>query len=66
MLLSNGNRFAAFVEADGDFDPAIFQVEGMGVALGAEADDGHTAAFQGGEGSVFVGVDAGGHSCISS
>ena len=38
----------------------------MGVALGAEADDGHTAAFQGGEGSVFVGVDAGGHSCISS
>ena len=66
VLLGNSDRLAAFVEADGDFHPAIFQIEGMGMALGAEADDGHTAAFQGCEGGVFVGVDAGGHSCISS
>ncbi len=36
---------AAFVEADDDVLAAVLQVEGMGVALGAEADDGEGLAF---------------------
>ena len=45
VFFCDGNGFAAFVKTDGDFDATIFEVEGMGVALGAEADDSHTAFF---------------------
>jgi hypothetical protein len=65
MLLGDGDRFAPAIQADGDFDSAVFQVQGMGVALGAKADDRNTAAFEWGEACVTVGVDAGGHSCFS-
>ena len=44
VLLGHRNRFAAPVESDGHPDPAVFQIEGVGVALGAEADDGDFAS----------------------
>ena len=45
VFFCDGNGLTAFVKTDGDFDAAIFEVEGMGVALGAKADDCHTAFF---------------------
>ena len=65
VFLGDGDRFAAFVEADGDFDAAIFEVKGVGVALGAEANDGGFSAKKGGKAGVSVVVDSGGHRVIS-
>ena len=45
VFFCDSNGLAAFVKTDGDFDATIFEVEGMGVALGAKADDSHTAFF---------------------
>ena len=38
-------RFAPFIEADGDIDPAVAEVERMGVALAAVADDSDFLSF---------------------
>ncbi len=50
-------RFAAGIEADDDLDAAVLEVERVGVALGAEAEDGAGFAFEDAEVGVFVGVD---------
>ena len=65
VFFGDGDRFAAFVETDGDFDAAIFEVKGVGVALGAEANDGGFSAKKGGKAGVTVVVDSGGHMVIS-
>lgn len=56
-FLGNVAAFAFRVEADDDVDAAFLEIEGMGMALGTEADDG--AGFSGElfEIGVFVGVD---------
>ncbi len=43
---SGGAAFGAGVEADDDLDAAFFEVEGVSVALGAEADHGANFTFQ--------------------
>ena len=48
---------AAGVKADDDLDPAVLEVERVGVALGAEADNGAGLAFKRVEGRVFVGIN---------
>ena len=65
MFFGDGDRFAAFVETDGDFDAAILEIKGVGVALGAEANDGGFSAKKGGKAGVTVVVDSGGHMIIS-
>ena len=45
---------AALAQANGDINAGIAQVLGMGMALGAIADDGHFLAANDGEISVFV------------
>ena len=44
----------AFAQADNDIDAALCQVFGMGVALGAEADNGNSLAVQHAE--VAIGI----------
>jgi hypothetical protein len=61
FLLGHRAGFAARVEADDDLDAAILEIERMGVALGAEADDGAGLALEGIEGGVFVCVNLGCH-----
>ncbi len=61
LFLGDRAGFAAGVKADDDLDPAVLEVERVGVALGAEADDGGGFAFEGFEGGVFVGIDFGWH-----
>ena len=41
--LSDRNRFAALVQTDDDFDPAILEIQRMRMSLGPETDD--TAHF---------------------
>ncbi len=65
VFFGDGDRFASFVEANGDFDAAIFEVKSVGVALGAEANDGGFSAKKGDKAGVTVVVDSGGHMVIS-
>jgi len=55
LLLSHLAALGTRVEADDDFDAALLEVQGVGVALGAEAD------FQRGKAGVFFSVDFGRH-----
>jgi hypothetical protein len=50
-LLDAGGPFA---QADDHVDPRVLEVQGVGVALGAEADDGDGLAVEEGEVSVVV------------
>jgi hypothetical protein len=59
VFFGNGNRFTALVEADGHTDAAVFEVEGVGVALGAESDHCDFASAKGGKAGVTVVIDAG-------
>ncbi len=44
-FFGNGNGFATGVESDDNFNAAVLEVKGVGVALGAKTDDGHGLAF---------------------
>ncbi len=59
--LGDGNGFAAFVKADDDVAAAVLEVEGVGVALGAEAQDGQGLVLEMFQVGVFVGIDFGRH-----
>ena len=61
MFLGHRDGLAALVQADGHPDAAVFKVEGMSMALGAEADDGNFASAKGVEACVLIVIDAGGH-----
>ena len=61
LFFSHRTALGARVKADDDFDAALLEVQGVGVALGAEADDSASLAFEGGEARVFFSVDFGGH-----
>jgi len=61
MLFCDGDRLAAFVQADVDADSAVLEVERVCMPLGAETDHGHLSFFQGVEAGVRVVIDAGGH-----
>ena len=54
-------RRAARVQADDDVHAAVLEVERVGVALGAEADDRAGLGGEQFEVGVFVGVNFGGH-----
>jgi FKBP-type peptidyl-prolyl cis-trans isomerase len=61
LFFGHGAALGACVEADDDFDAALLEVQGVGVALGAEADDGAGLAFERCEAGVFFSVDFRGH-----
>ena len=65
FFLRDGDGFAAFVKADDDVAAAFFEVERVGVALGAEAEHGEGFAFENVQVGVFVGVDFCRHLCFS-
>ncbi len=60
-LFSDGAGFRFRVEANDDVYARFFEIEGVGVSLRAEADDGAGLAFEDVEVGVFVGVDFSGH-----
>jgi len=64
MLFGDGDGFAAPVETDGHADPAVFEIQRVGMALGAETNDGHLPFFQGRKVGVRVVIDAGGHGVV--
>ena len=53
--LGHGNGFAALIQADDDLAPAVLEVQGVGVALGAEAQHGQRFVLQMFQVGVFVG-----------
>ena len=57
FFLATARLLTAGVEADDDLDAAFFEVEGVGVALRTEADDGDRFAFEVFQVGVFVCVD---------
>ena len=57
----SGLRGTSLVEADDDVHAAVFQVEGVGVALGTEADDGEGLTFEVAEIGVITCVNFCGH-----
>ena len=61
MLFGDLARLGARVEADDDLAAAVLQVERVGVALGAVAEDGQGLVLEDAEVGVLVGVDFGGH-----
>jgi hypothetical protein len=61
LFFSHRAALAAGIEADDDFDAALFEVQGVGVALGAEADDSAGLAFERCKAGVFFSVDFRGH-----
>ena len=61
FLLGDGARGASGIKPDDHPHPAVLEVERVGVALGAEADDRAGLGGEQGEVGVFVGVNFGGH-----
>ena len=61
LLLRGGGGLGALVEAHDHVEPAVAQVHGVGVALGAEAEDGEGLVLQEAEVGVLVGVHFGRH-----
>ena len=59
LFLRDGNGLAAFVKADDDLEAAVFEVERVGVALRAEAEDRQRFVFQHAKVGVFVGINFG-------
>ena len=59
--LRHGNGFASLIQADNNLAAAVFQVQGMGVALGAEAQNGQGFVLQVFQVGVFVGINFGRH-----
>jgi len=57
FFLRDGNGLAAFVKSDDDLEAAVFEVERVGVALRAEAEDRQRFVFEHAEVGVFVGID---------
>ena len=55
--LGLGPAFGAVVQADDDVDAALMQVEGVGVPLGAVADDRHGLVLQYAEIAVVLVID---------
>ena len=60
-FLGDRDGSASFVEANDDVGTALLEIEGVGVALGTEADYGEGFPFEEGEIGVFVRVNFGGH-----
>ena len=58
---SDGRGFASFVKTNDDVAAAVLEVEGVGVALGAEAQDGQGFVLEMFQVGVFVGINFGGH-----
>ena len=54
LLLGVLDRLGGRAQADNDVDAGIAQVQRMGVALGAVADDGDLLAFEDGEIAVVL------------
>jgi hypothetical protein len=61
VRLGHGRRFAAFVKADDDVASAVLQIQCVGVALRAEAQDGQGLALEILQVCVFVGIYFCGH-----
>ena len=59
--LGHGNGLAPLIKADDDLAAAVLEVERVGVALGAEAQDGQGLVLQMFQVGVFVGINFGGH-----
>jgi len=59
VFLRHLDRLAARIEADDDPDAAFLEIEGVGMTLGTEADDGGSFALESVEIGVFVGIDFG-------
>ena len=57
FFLRDGDGLAAFVKADEDLKAAVLEVERVGVALRAEAEDRQRFVFQHAEVGVFVGIN---------
>jgi hypothetical protein len=56
-FLALSHEAAALAQADGHLDAGVVQVEGVGVALRAVADDGDLLALDEGEVGVLVVID---------
>jgi hypothetical protein len=52
------------IKADDHFASALLEVQSVGVALGAEAEDREGLSFEKFEVGVFVGEDFGWHGCL--
>ncbi len=63
-FLRLGPRGAVLAQPDGDLHAGFLQVVGVGMALGAVADDGHMLALDEGQVGVFVVVDLHGFPCV--
>ena len=61
LLRRDRARRAAGIQADDDVHAAVLEVERVGVALGAEADDRAGLGGEEFEVGVFIGVNFGGH-----
>ena len=64
LFLRDRNGFAAFIKADDDVHPAVFEVQRMGVALRTKAEHGQSLVLQDGQVGFFVRVNFCRHDCI--
>ena len=63
-LLGNLAALALGVKSDDDLDAALFEIEGMGVTLGTEADHGTGFSLEELQVGIFAGVDFSGHGLV--
>ena len=66
LLLGNGAALALGVKTNDDLDSALFEIEGVGVSLGAKADNGAGFILEELQIGIFVGVDFSGHVWVGS
>ena len=66
LFAGDRDGLGAFVEADDDVAAAVLEVQRVGVALGAEAEDGEGFVLEHAEVGVFVGVNFSGHIRVAS
>ncbi|MNZ78143.1 hypothetical protein D3C78_967070 [compost metagenome] len=59
-----GNRRGARAQTDGNVDAGVFQVAGMGMALGTVTDDGNFLALDDGKVTVFIVENAHGNTPV--
>ena len=63
-LLGDGAALALGIETNDHLDAALLEVEGVGVSLGTEADDGSGFSLEELQVGIFVGVDFSGHGLL--
>ena len=61
LLLSDGAAFRFGIETDDDVDAAFLEVQGVGVALRSESQNGYGFPLENFQVGVFIGIDFGGH-----